>query len=343
MDLTILPIHAIKYKLLNLSVSNLQPKNLPVEHCIPPETGEARIMNCPYCGTENPDDAQECSNCSADLSSLFKGAPPPESYAPTMMTSSAEVASMLAAARGESSSDPETPAEPEEPAAPDYAAPTMMTSSAEVSAMLAEARGETPAEPEASEPLLEEVPMGEVPMDEVPVEEYAEMPAEEAPMEEVPMGEAPMDMPEPPALEEASPYAPTMISSMPAEVSEALAAAQAGKMAEEAPVEMEEMTETPAEPEEPAAPTFVGIPDPLGMSDAPPLSPAEPAPPHIPAYNEPVITPTPVAPSDASEPPKDNKNKWLIGGAIGCVVIMCCVCVVIPAVMFLINLSQVNP
>ncbi|HNB54730.1 MAG TPA: zinc-ribbon domain-containing protein, partial [Anaerolineales bacterium] len=122
-------------------------------------------MKCPYCGTENPDDAQECSNCSADLGSLFKGTPPPESYAPTMMTSSAEVAAMLAAARGEheapaepveeSSESPAEPAEPEEPVqpeevppSPDYAAPTMMTSSAEVAAMLAEARGEPEPEPE---------------------------------------------------------------------------------------------------------------------------------------------------------------------------------------------------
>lgn len=258
-------------------------------------------MNCPFCGTENPDDAQECSNCSADLGSLFKGTPPPESYAPTMMTSSAEIASMLAAAREES------PAEPE-----------------------------TPAEPEISDPSLEEVPMEEIPVEDVPMDEAPADLFGEAPVEEVPMEEVPMAMPEPPAIEAASPYAPTMISSMPPEVSEALAAAQAEQMPEEAPVEMAESVELAAE--EPAAPTFVGIPDPLGMSDSSQIPAAEPVPPHIPAYNEPVITPTPVAPSDTPEAPKDNKRWWIIGG-IGCLVIMCCVCVILPAVFYLINMN----
>lgn len=147
-------------------------------------------------------------------------------------------------------------------------------------------------------------------------------------MGEVPMEEVPMEMPEPAAIEEASPYAPTMISSTPAEVSEIIAAAQAAKMEEETPVEMEASAEvadeTPAELEEPSAPTFVGIPDPLGMSESAQIPSSEPAPPHIPAYNEPVIIPTPTTSSDAPEAPKDNRRIWIIGG-VGCIA-LCCLC-----------------
>lgn len=287
-------------------------------------------MKCPYCETENPDDAQECSNCSADFSTLFKGTPPPESYAPTMMTSSAEVAAMLAAARGESA--PEPVAEPvEEPPVPDYSAPTMMTSSAEVAAMLAAAQaspasvdesdaGETPEEvaPFAEMPV-EEVPMEEVPMElpDMPEEDspIEETPLEEVPLEEVPMGEVPMGEP--------SAYAPTMISAIPDEVAEVLAAAQAEKMAVE----------------EPAAPTFVGIPDPLGVTDSGKISaPApdpEPVSPPQPVYHEPVSSPAaaPVTP----EAPKDNRKIWMIGGAVGCVVILCCMCMLAFIVVPLIS------
>lgn len=257
-------------------------------------------MKCPYCETENPDDAQECSNCAADLGSLFKGTPPPESYAPTMMTSSAEVAAMLAAARGESEPEPETSPEPP----PDYAAPTMMTSSAEIASMLASARGETPAGAEMPEAPMEETPAEVFPMDEPAVEEpMMEAPAvEEAPMEisEVPMGDP-------------GAYAPTMISAVPDEVAEVIAAAKASEQAVEVPAE------------EPAAPTFVGIPDPLGVSDSGKFIAPEPEPviPPPPAYQEPAITPPPASTPDA--PKKDDTRKWWIIGGVGCVT-LCCLC-----------------
>lgn len=261
-------------------------------------------MKCPYCETENPDDAQECSNCAADLGSLFKGTPPPESYAPTMMTSSAEVAAMLAAARGESEPEPETSPEPP----PDYAAPTMMTSSAEIASMLASARGETPAEAE-----MPEAPMEETPAEVFPMEAPA---VEEAPMEisEVPMGDP-------------GAYAPTMISAVPDEVAEAIAAAKASEQAVEVPAE------------EPAAPTFVGIPDPLGLSDSGKFSAPEPEPviPPPPAYQEPAITPPPASTPDA---PKDNRKIWIIGGVVGCAVILCCVCMLAFVLVPLITNAQ---
>ncbi|GAB4581491.1 MAG: hypothetical protein Fur0022_42380 [Anaerolineales bacterium] len=268
-------------------------------------------MKCPYCGTENAEDAQECSNCSADLASLPKGPPPAESLAPTMMTSSAEVAAMLAAARGET----EAPSEPAEPTA-DYTAPTIMTSSAEVAAMLAAAQEEKMGEESAApawdmvetpvEVPMEEVPMGEVSMD-MPEREPEELPLEEVPMGEVPMGDN-------------STYAPTMISAVPAEVAEVIAAAQAEKAVEE-----------------PAAPTYVGIPDPLGVTDSGQIPVPEPTPtPPTPSYSEPVGMSSPPAqpPISTPEAPKDNKRMWIIGG-VTCLV-LCCLCSLLAVVVNLI-------
>ncbi|NUM46283.1 MAG: hypothetical protein HUU38_16390 [Anaerolineales bacterium] len=107
------------------------------------------------------------------------------------------------------------------------------------------------------------------------------------------------------------------------EVAEVLAAAQAEKMAVE----------------EPAAPTFVGIPDPLGVTDSGKISaPApdpEPVSPPQPVYHEPVSPPAaaPVTP----EAPKDNRKIWMIGGAVGCVVILCCMCMLAFIVVPLIS------
>lgn len=262
-------------------------------------------MKCPYCGTENPEDAQECSNCSADLASLPKGAPPLESLAPTMMTTSAEVAAMLAAARETSTPPPEPSGEPAESAPPpDSTAPTIMTSSVEIAAMLSETRTDPevqPGEGDGEAPLP--APTDDLSLDVLPVETQ---PEEDLPLEELPMGlsEAPMG--------DSQAYAPTMISRVPDEVAEVVAAVQAGKIAEEARAEEPVAELAPA--------TMVGIPDPLGVTDSGkfPASEHEPASPPTPVYPEPASTPV------APETPKDNRRMWIIGG-VSCLG-LCCLC-----------------
>jgi hypothetical protein len=232
-----------------------------------------------------------------------------------MMTSGAEVEAMLAAARAERESPSETPVEPDEPT-PDYAAPTMMTSGAEVEAMLHEARATADAQPE--KPASSET---DTPDETSAVKVF---PLEEAPLEEVPMDlfstdEGPVDMPEP-VSEPPSPYDPTMISALPDEVAEAIAAAKLGEYA------AEPLDEPLAEPPTP----FSDFPDPLGMSDSEgfPASDAEPVnPPPPPVYHEPAAPPPP-------EAPKDNRKWWIIGG-VGCVG-LCCLCSLVVVVVNLI-------
>ena len=265
------------------------------------------MIECPYCGTENPADAKECHNCFADLTSLTSGkepvpsgsdptltgssavaessAPPPESIAPTMISSSAEVATMLAAAKGSEESEPqpvaeETPTEApaseepepieETPATPDYAAPTMMSSSAEFAAMLAgaEAEGEAASEPESpSEPETGSEPPAEVPL---------EIVESESP---------PMDTPSPEL------YAPTLIS-----IPDPL-----GSMdSDEPPAPQEE-----SQPE----PKFKEIPTPL--------------------FNERVDVSTSSTPSPSTSetsPKKDNRLLYALAGC-GCLS-FACICVI---------------
>ena len=153
-------------------------------------------MNCLYCGTENPADAKDCSNCSADLTSLPTGTPPPESTAPTMMSSSAEVAAMLAAAKADKEAD-ETSSAPE-------AEPETSAVPTEVAAAIAAAK--------ASEASSEESDEEEMPPDLEPVAMETETPEVEVP---------------PASLD------PTMISAPPEEVAAVIAAVKAQRSKEE--------------------------------------------------------------------------------------------------------------
>jgi hypothetical protein len=274
-------------------------------------------MNCPYCGTENPADAKDCSNCSADLTSLPKSTPPPESTAPTMMSSAAEVAAMLAAkAEQETGGDSEPGLQSEASEEASAFAPTMVSAiPTEVAAAIAA---------QASEASSEE------PADEEPAEEQIAPDLEPLEMEvEVSESEVP-----------SSSFEPTMISTPPEEVAAVIAAVKAQSTGE---------TEK-AEPEpEAAAPTMAGIPDPLGIADVeealPPAFKETPTP----FFNEPVeIPPIPEPPSSSpnvsvpsSETPAgDNRRMWIIGGIGGCLV-LCCLCsLVVVAVSYLPSLFQ---
>jgi hypothetical protein len=251
------------------------------------------MINCPYCGTENPADANECHNCSGDLTSLAaenaspplesdtlaeSSSPLPESTAPTMISSSAEVAAMLSGdeADKEPASEAEVPSAPEaasdegefsetpkeeSPAevTPDYAAPTMMSSSEEVAEMLtgAGAEKEAPSEPE---------------------------PDAEAPQEET-LAPEPADEVSPETVEEDS-------------------------------------TPRKSPPPDLNAPTLIGIPDPLGsMSEEPPATKEEELP--EPEFDETSIS----SPSTDTPPKKDNRWLYVLAGC-GCLSIIC-VCVVV--------------
>jgi hypothetical protein len=132
---------------------------------------------CPYCGTENPDDADVCSNCSADLKADAAGEG--ESGAKTVISSSAaaEVEAMVAAAEAAKEAEESAAAEAEEPdedaeevdepdqsesagAAESAAAATVISSAAahELEELVAEAerKATEPEESEIEEPVAEE-------------------------------------------------------------------------------------------------------------------------------------------------------------------------------------------